>query len=80
VERGEHIVLDPPRTGAGPEVVHALAARRPQGIIYVSCHPPTLGRDLRLLSAQGYRLNSLQSFDIFPDTFHLETVAELRPE
>jgi 23S rRNA (uracil1939-C5)-methyltransferase len=78
-ERGEHIVLDPPRTGAGPEVVRAVADRRPATILYVSCHPPTLGRDLKQFLAQGYRLNSLQAFDMFPDTFHLETLALLQP-
>jgi 23S rRNA (uracil1939-C5)-methyltransferase len=77
VEPGERVVLDPPRTGAGPGVVRALVARRPARIVYVSCDPPTLGRDLRELLAAGYRLDALEAFDLFPDTFHLETVASL---
>jgi 23S rRNA (uracil1939-C5)-methyltransferase len=79
VEPGERIVLDPPRTGAGAGVIAALAARRPVAVVYVSCDPPTLGRDLRSLSAAGYVPDSIDLFDLFPDTYHLETVVRLRP-
>jgi tRNA/tmRNA/rRNA uracil-C5-methylase (TrmA/RlmC/RlmD family) len=78
-EPDERIVLDPPRTGAGADVVRAVAARRPAAVVYVSCDPPTLGRDLRVFGAEGYRLDSLQAFDMFPDTHHLEAVARLVP-
>jgi 23S rRNA (uracil1939-C5)-methyltransferase len=78
-EPDERIVLDPPRTGAGAEVVKAVAARKPAAVVYVSCDPPTLGRDLRAFSAAGYRLESLRAFDMFPDTHHLETLARLLP-
>jgi 23S rRNA (uracil1939-C5)-methyltransferase len=78
-EPGERIVLDPPRTGAGADVVRAVAARRPAVVVYVSCDPPTLGRDLRTFAAEGYRLDTLQAFDMFPDTHHLEAVARLVP-
>jgi 23S rRNA (uracil1939-C5)-methyltransferase len=78
-EPGERIVLDPPRTGAEAEVVRAVAHRKPAVIVYVSCDPPTLGRDLRVIGAEGYRLDSLQAFDMFPDTHHLEAVARLVP-
>jgi 23S rRNA (uracil1939-C5)-methyltransferase len=74
---GERVILDPPRTGAGPGVVEAVAARRPAVVVYVSCDPPTLGRDLALFAARGYRPDALAAFDLFPDTFHLETVARL---
>ena len=77
VQAGEHVILDPPRTGAGAEVVAALVERAPAGIVYVSCDPPTLGRDLRGLLAGGYRIESLRAFDLFPDTFHVETVVHL---
>lgn len=77
VEPGERIVLDPPRTGAGRDVVRAVAARRPEVVVYVSCDPPTLGRDLRALDEAGYRLESVEALDLFPDTFHLETVVRL---
>jgi 23S rRNA (uracil1939-C5)-methyltransferase len=76
----ERVVLDPPRTGAGPEVVHALARRRPAAVVYVSCDPTTLARDLKLFEAAGYRADALRAFDLFPDTFHLETVVRLVPD
>jgi 23S rRNA (uracil1939-C5)-methyltransferase len=74
---GERIVLDPPRSGAGGEVVEAIAARRPEVVVYVSCDPPTLGRDLATFARAGFRPDALRAFDAFPDTFHLETVARL---
>jgi tRNA/tmRNA/rRNA uracil-C5-methylase (TrmA/RlmC/RlmD family) len=76
-EEGERVILDPPRTGAGSRVVAAIAARKPSAIVYVSCDPPTLARDLHHFVALGYRLDSVTAFDLFPDTFHLETVVRL---
>ena len=76
---GERVVLDPPRTGASRALVEALAARRPDAIVYVSCDPPTLGRDLALFAARGYRAEKVHLFDMFPKTFHLETVVRLLP-
>jgi 23S rRNA (uracil1939-C5)-methyltransferase len=76
---GERIVLDPPRTGASKALVEALAARKPAVIVYVSCDPPTLGRDLALLAARGYRPDVIHLFDMFPKTFHMETVVRLLP-
>jgi 23S rRNA (uracil1939-C5)-methyltransferase len=75
----ERIVLDPPRTGAGPSVVERIAARRPRAVVYVSCDPPTLGRDLVLFARHGYRPDHVEAFDLFPDTYHLETVVRLVP-
>jgi 23S rRNA (uracil1939-C5)-methyltransferase len=75
----ERIVLDPPRTGAGAEIVRLVAARRPASVVYVSCDPPTLGRDLKVFAAEGYAPHSIAGFDLFPDTFHLETVVHLVP-
>jgi len=75
---GERIVLDPPRTGAGPEVVALVADRAPESIVYVSCDPPTLGRDLAAFLARGYRPDAVHLFDLFPDTFHMETAVRLR--
>jgi 23S rRNA (uracil1939-C5)-methyltransferase len=75
----ERVILDPPRTGAGAEVVRLVSARRPASIVYVSCDPPTLGRDLKLFAAEGYAAASISAFDLFPDTFHLETVVQLLP-
>ena len=76
-EPGERIVLDPPRTGAGAEVVQAIASRGPERVVYVSCDPPTLGRDLKHFHAAGYRPDRVELFDMFPDTLHLETVVAL---
>lgn len=78
-QRGERIVLDPPRTGLEPGVVESVAERRPEVIVYVSCDPPTLGRDLARFAALGYRMESVRLLDLFPDTFHLETVVRLLP-
>lgn len=75
----ERIVLDPPRTGAGGGVVGRIAERRPQTIVYVSCDPPTLGRDLAAFARHGYRPETVRAFDLFPDTYHLETVVRLVP-
>jgi 23S rRNA (uracil1939-C5)-methyltransferase len=74
---GERVLLDPPRTGAGPDVVDLVADREPVAIVYVSCDPPTLGRDLARFAARGYRADSIALFDLFPDTFHMETVVRL---
>lgn len=74
---GERIVLDPPRDGLSRLALRAIAARQPATITYVSCDPPTLGRDLNLLARSGYSLLSLDAFDMFPDTFHVECIAHL---
>jgi 23S rRNA (uracil1939-C5)-methyltransferase len=70
-------VLDPPRAGVGMPTLELLAGARPQRIHYVSCHPPTLARDLAYLVERGYRLESVQLFDFFPQTFHIECLARL---
>lgn len=72
------VVLDPPRTGA-KEVARALAARPLPGVVYVSCDPPTLGRDLAMLAGAGYRLEAIETFEMFPHTSHVETVVALAP-
>jgi 23S rRNA (uracil1939-C5)-methyltransferase len=77
-ESGERMVVDPPRTGLGAPLVSALAARNPEVVVYVSCDPTTLARDLRAFAALGYQADSLLAFDLFPDTFHVETVVRLR--
>ena len=74
----ERIVLDPPRAGAGAAVVRAVARRRPLSVVYVSCDPATLARDLKEFAAEGYVASAVELFDLFPDTFHLETVVALR--
>jgi 23S rRNA (uracil1939-C5)-methyltransferase len=71
------IVVDPPRTGLGPETTALLAAIGAPTITYVSCDPATLGRDLKALLASGYAIESLTLADLFPQTYHLETIAKL---
>ncbi len=73
------VVLDPPRAGAGREVVVAIAERRPRRIAYVSCDPATLARDLRTFAEHGYGLDDLRAFDLFPHTHHVECLAVLSP-
>jgi tRNA/tmRNA/rRNA uracil-C5-methylase (TrmA/RlmC/RlmD family) len=73
------VVLDPPRTGAGVEVMQTLVAARPRGIAYVSCDPATLARDLRAALDAGARLVALRAFDLFPMTAHVECLAVLEP-
>jgi len=70
------VVLNPPRAGAAPAALAALRAQPPARIIYISCDPATLARDLRRL-ADVFRLTSIRCFDLFPQTAHVETVVEL---
>ena len=77
-ERPDLIIADPPRAGLGPEVCALLARIAAPEIVYVSCDPVTLARDLRHLTDSGYTLRELHLFDLFPQTFHMETVAVLR--
>jgi len=70
------VLLDPPRTGARGATA-AIAAARPAHVIYVSCDPPTLGRDLAVLAAAGYVARRLELFELFPQTSHVETMVLL---
>lgn len=72
------IVVDPPRAGLEPQVVRRLTTIGAHRITYVSCEPPTLGRDLRVLLEGGYRISSVDLFDLFPQSFHMETVVRLQ--
>jgi 23S rRNA (uracil1939-C5)-methyltransferase len=77
-DRPDLIVMDPPRAGVGPEVCALLGRIRAPEIVYVSCDPVTLARDLRQLIDSGYKLSALHLVDMFPQTFHMETVAVLQ--
>jgi 23S rRNA (uracil1939-C5)-methyltransferase len=72
------IVVDPPRTGLGPEITALIGDIAAPALVYVSCDPATLARDLRGLLAAGYVIESVTLADLFPQTFHLETVVRMR--
>ena len=73
------ILLDPPRTGAGEEVVTVMTRTHPRAIVYVSCDPASLARDAKLLLESGYRMDFLVGYDLFPQTQHVECVARFIP-
>jgi 23S rRNA (uracil1939-C5)-methyltransferase len=77
-ERPELVVMDPPRAGVGAEVCALLGRVGAKEMVYVSCDPVTLGRDLKAMVDFGYRINELHLVDLFPQTFHQETVVVLR--
>lgn len=68
------IVVDPPRKGLAPEVIEAIAEMSPDRLVYVSCDPATLARDVKLLCEHGYRLKSAEAVDLFPRCAHVESV------
>ena len=71
------VVVDPPRAGCDQKVLEVFAAARPEKIVYVSCNPATLARDLKILDALGYRTTKIQPVDMFPQTAHVEAVAQV---
>jgi len=71
------VVLDPPRAGVEGATLKLLAALQPKRIHYVSCSPPTLARDLGYLMTRGYQIDSVEMFDFFPHTYHLESLVRL---
>ncbi len=73
-KRPDLVVLDPPRTGAGKAVIRSLVDLGAPRVRYVSCDPATLGRDLAPLLAAGYHIEEAHLFDLFPGTFHIESV------
>ena len=75
--RSEVIVLDPPRAGATLKTLERVLAFVPRKIVYVSCNPTTLARDLKFFHLFGFRLDRLQPVDMFPWTYHIECVAEM---
>ncbi|MCE1252880.1 MAG: class I SAM-dependent RNA methyltransferase [Anaerolineae bacterium] len=78
--KADAVVLDPPRAGLDVKALDAIAAVRPGRVIYVSCDPSTLARDVKRLTKNGYRLESVQPFDLFPQTYHVECVAVMIDE
>jgi 23S rRNA (uracil1939-C5)-methyltransferase len=73
-------LVDPPRSGLDVRVTNAIIAKRPRQFVYVSCNPVTLARDLQLFIGAGYTLRTLELFDFFPQTSHVESLAYLTAE
>jgi 23S rRNA (uracil1939-C5)-methyltransferase len=72
--RAETVIVDPPRTGMSRQAMQSIVAIRAERIVYVSCDPATMARDARRLLDGGYELKSLEAFDLFPNTPHVETL------
>ena len=76
-ERADVIFMDPPREGSTPEFIDSVARMAPKRVVYVSCNPVTLARDLALLTKKGYKVECSTPVDMFPQTEHIETVCAL---
>jgi 23S rRNA (uracil1939-C5)-methyltransferase len=74
------VIVDPPRRGLAPAVCHALAASGAPRVIYISCDPATLGRDMKILKAAGYEPRRAAMFDMFPRTAHFESAVEVEKQ
>ncbi len=74
------VILDPPRKGCSPDLIDTVAEMAPERVVYVSCDPATLARDLRLFAEKGYRTQWVQPVDLFPRTAHVENVVSLTKE
>jgi 23S rRNA (uracil1939-C5)-methyltransferase len=72
------VLLDPPRTGAGSDIMQTIGEWAPETILYISCDPQTLVRDLAFLPMRDYRIDFVQGLDLFPQTYHFETVVRLK--
>jgi 23S rRNA (uracil1939-C5)-methyltransferase len=68
------MIVDPPRKGCTPDTLDAIVRISPQRLVYVSCDPATLARDVKILSGSGYELQFVQPVDMFPGTFHVESI------
>ena len=79
IKRADVVVLDPPRAGAGAEVVDQLLRIKPSRIVYVACDPASLARDVQRFVANGWQLAKINGYDLFPMTQHIETICLLLP-
>jgi 23S rRNA (uracil1939-C5)-methyltransferase len=75
--RHNGVLLNPPRTGATKNVLEHILSINPEVIVYVSCNPATLSRDLKILLDKNYRISEIQPLDMFPQTYHIETIVKL---
>ncbi len=76
-EKADVVFMDPPRSGSDEAFLSSLVKLKPKRIVYVSCNPETQARDFKYLLKNGYKVKKIQPVDMFPQTHHVETVAEL---
>ncbi|MEE0943973.1 MAG: 23S rRNA (uracil(1939)-C(5))-methyltransferase RlmD [Clostridia bacterium] len=80
IEQGikpDTVILDPPRKGSDEKTLGAIVSAKPKRIVYVSCNPATLARDVKFLTENGYKTEKVTAFDLFPQTSHIETVCKM---
>jgi 23S rRNA (uracil1939-C5)-methyltransferase len=75
--RFNSVLINPPRRGCSSEILNHISRINPRVIVYVSCNPATLARDLKLLIAGGYHIETIQPVDMFPQTYHIETIVKM---
>ena len=76
-EKPDYIVLDPPRDGINPKALEKIIRYNVPQMVYISCKPTSLARDLEVLQARGYEVKKVCCVDMFPSTFHIETIVAL---
>ena len=74
------IILDPPRNGAGKQVIHQIIDKKPKSIVYVSCDPASLARDIKILIENNYILDNVIGLDLFPMTHHIECIVSFKKQ
>lgn len=77
-DKPDFILVNPPREGLSPKITETLKSKPTKTLVYISCMPATLARDLKSLCESGYKVSSIQAFDMFPQTIHVETVVVLQ--
>ncbi|WP_139376847.1 23S rRNA (uracil(1939)-C(5))-methyltransferase RlmD [Halobacillus salinus] len=76
-EKADVVIMDPPRSGSDEAFLSSVVKLKPEKVVYVSCNPETQARDLEYLTKNGYKVEGIQPVDMFPQTYHVETVAKL---
>ena len=76
-QKADVVIMDPPRTGSDEAFLSSVVQLAPEKVVYVSCGPDTLARDLKYLTKHGYRMKECSPYDMFPFTRHVETVVLL---